>query len=168
MMKKMFVLLIALMMLISSAALADDGLGSLLVPGSSVSDIPADSAVVNAVKAELPDVTIDYILEERDDGRTEWEVIYRTPAGGLGSCTVKSSSYAIREIRSYDDIPAGSLGVEEALNVLREAKGGFTLVEIDLDYDDGHLCYDGEVELDGKYYEFEVTVEGRIIEWSRD
>jgi len=168
MMKKMFVLLTAILMLVSSAALADDGLGSLVAPNSSVSDIPADSAVVNAVKAELPDVTIDYILEEWDDGRTEWEVVYRTATGGLGSCTVRSGSYAVREIRTYEDVPAGTLSVEEALNVLRAEKGAFTLIELDVDYDDGFLCYDGEVELDGKRYEFEITVEGRIIEWSRD
>ena len=81
---------------------------------------------------------------------------------------MRASDYAVREIRTYDNAPAGALGVEAALDVLRAAKGSFTVIELDLDYDDGHLCYDGEVELDGKYYEFEVTVEGRIIEWSRD
>lgn len=172
MMKKMFVLLTAILMLVSSAALADDGLGSLVDPNSSVTDIPAASqtndAVVNAVKAALPDVTIDYICEEWDDGRTEWEVVYRTANGGLGSCTVRSSDYSVREIRSYDNIPAGTLTVEEALNVLGAEKGALTLIELDVDYDDGFLCYDGEAELDGKRYEFEITVDGRIIEWSRD
>ena len=168
--KKIFAFLFAILMM-NSVALADDGLGSLVVPGSSVSDIPAspvNDAVVNAVKAALPDVTIDYICEEWDDGRTEWEVVYRTANGGLGSCNVRSSDYSVREIRSYDDIPAGALGAEEALNVLRQTKGDFTVVELDLDYDDGFLCYEGELEQDSKYYEFEITVEGRIIEWSRD
>lgn len=168
--KKIFAILFAILMM-NTVALADDGLGSLIVPDSAVTDIPAapaNDAVVNAVKAELPDVTIDYILEEWDDGRTEWEVVYRTANGGLGSCSVRSSDYAVREIRTYENPPAGALTVEEALDVLRGEKGTLTLVELDLDYDDGFLCYDGEVELDGKRYEFEITVEGRIIEWSRD
>ena len=166
--KNWFIIITIVLVLAASVSLADDGLGSLIAPNTSVSDISADSAIINAVKAELPDVTIDYVLEERDDGRTEWEVVYRTPNGGLGSCSVRASDYAVREIRTYDNAPAGALGVEAALDVLRAAKGSFTVIELDLDYDDGHLCYDGEVELDGKYYEFEVTVEGRIIEWSRD
>lgn len=170
--KNWFVLLTAVLLLMTTVALADDGLGSLVAPNTAVSDIPAaaqaDDAVLNAVKAELPDVTIDYVLQEYDDGRIEWEVVYRTPTGGLGSCTVRSSDYAVREIRTYDNVPADALTVEGALDVLRAEMGAITLIELDVDYDDGYLCYDGEVELDGKRYEFEITVSGRIIEWSRD
>lgn len=167
MMKKTFVLLFALLML-TTAALADDGLGVLTTPVPAPTENPAHAPVIAAVMAELPDITIDFICEEMDDGRPEWEVIYRTAGGGLGSCSVKGSSYAVRENRVYENVPANVLTTEEALDVLRAEKGEFTLRELELDYDDGFLCYEGEVLVDGKEYDFEITVEGRIIEWSRD
>lgn len=37
-----------------------------------------------------------------------------------------------------------------------------------LDRDDGRLVYEGEAELDGRFYDFEMTAEGKIIEWERD
>lgn len=160
--KNWFWALVALCLLLASAALADDGLGVL------TDDVQADPAVAAAVQAELPGAVIDHIYQATDDGRTEWDVIFRTADGGLGSCTVKSGSYAVRDIHTYYDLPAGMLDAEAALQVLRDLKGDFTVTELEVDYDEGYLCYEGEAELDGRWYEFEVTVEGRVIEWSRD
>ena len=36
------------------------------------------------------------------------------------------------------------------------------------DRDDGRLRYEGEAEIGGKRYEFEMSVDGSIIEWERD
>lgn len=43
-----------------------------------------------------------------------------------------------------------------------------TVMELELDWEDGELIYEGEAELNGKRYEFEISVNGEMLEWERD
>ena len=47
-------------------------------------------------------------------------------------------------------------------------QGDLQIVDLELDRDNGRLRYEGEATLDGKRYEFEISVAGEIIEWERD
>ena len=62
---------------------------------------------------------------------------------------------------------AGAGGFEAAYQH-RTRQTQFIEVDLGLDRDDGSLRYEGEAELDGKRYEFEMRVTGEIVEWDRD
>lgn len=163
--KKLFLMLAALLLMVTGA-LADDGRGVLSSQTIAAPAVP--QAVAQAVTAELPDASPYYALEEYDDGEKEWEVFFTTTAGGLGSCTVKEGSYKVRDVERYDDVPAGALLVTEALEKLQAEKGGLVATELEMDRERGQICYEGQGLLDGREYEFVITVEGKILEWERD
>ena len=119
-----------------------------------------------AVKVSLPEAAVDYAVRERDDGRYEWDVFF-TQGNQLGEVEVLESTNEIRKVKLYEK-PAGALTAVEAVKKLEEKKGAVTVVDLDLERDDGRLVYEGEVQLDGKRYEFEMKVTGEVIEWERD
>ena len=77
------------------------------------------------------------------------------------------STNEIRKVTLFEK-PEGGLTAGEAMALLAEKKGAVTIMDLSLDLDDGRLRYEGEAELDGKRYEFEMRVTGEIIEWERD
>lgn len=160
--KMMLALMIALMALTSVSALAD---GYYLDRSS----LPADSqqTAEAAFRAKMPGAALNYTILDRDDGRFEWEIFF-SENGGLGVCEVDAETGEIFRTRTYSDVPAGALTADAAIEALRKAKGNITIVELELERDDGRLVYEGEAELDGRFYDFEMTAEGRIIEWERD
>lgn len=119
-----------------------------------------------AVKVSLPDAAVDYAVRERDDGRYEWDVFF-TQGNQLGEVEVLESTNEIRRVTLYER-PEGALTAGEAMALLAEKKGAVKILDLELDRDGGSLRYEGEAELDGKRYEFEMRVTGEIIEWERD
>ena len=119
-----------------------------------------------AMKVSLPDAVVDYAVRERDDGRYEWDLFF-IQGSQIGICEVMESSNEIRKVTLYEK-PEGALLASEAMAQLTQKKGDVTIVDLELDRDDGRLCYEGEAELDGKRYEFEMSITGDIIEWERD
>jgi len=119
-----------------------------------------------AVKVSLPEAVVDYAVRERDDGRYEWDLFF-TQGSQLGVCEVLESTNEIRKVKLYEKA-AGVLTASEAMAKLAEKKGAITVTELDLDWDDGRLTYEGDVQLDGKRYEFEMKATGEVIEWERD
>lgn len=123
-------------------------------------------AALAAAKVSLPEAEIDYAVRERDDGRYEWNLFYRQ-GEMFGVCKVREETNEVRRVELFNP-PAGALIASEAMAKLAQAKGEITIVELELDWDDGVLRYEGDAELDGKRYEFEMGVDGEIIEWERD
>ena len=161
-MKKMLSLVLSLLLLSCSAALADnDYLNRSSLPQNS------QQTAEDAFKAHLPSAVLNYIILDHDDKRFEWE-IYFSNNGSLGVCEIDAVSGAVLRTKEYPEVPAGSLTADAAVKALEDAKGKLTVLELDFERDDGHLRYEGEAELDGRFYEFEMTVEGRIVEWERD
>ncbi len=119
-----------------------------------------------AVKVSLPEAAVDYAVRERDDGRYEWDVFF-TQGNQLGEVEVLESTNEIRRVTLYEK-PEGALTAGEAMALLAEKKGAVKILDLELDRDGGSLRYEGEAELDGKRYEFEMRVTGEIIEWERD
>ena len=119
-----------------------------------------------ALKVSLPQAVVDYTVRDRDDGRYEWDIFF-TQGNQLGKCEVLESTNEVRKVTLYEK-PEGALTASEAMKQLAEKKGELVVIDLDLDRDDGRLCYEGEAELGGKRYEFEMSVDGKIIEWERD
>lgn len=121
---------------------------------------------LSALQAHTPGVSVNYAVRERDDGRYEWDLFF-THNGQLGQAEVRESDFSVRRVRLYDR-PADGLTAEEAMAALAREKGAVTIVDLELERDDGRTVYEGEATLDGRRYEFEMTVSGRILEWERD
>ena len=119
-----------------------------------------------AFKVSMPDAVVDYTVRDRDDGRYEWDIFF-TQGSQLGLCEVLESTNEIRRVKLYEKA-AGALNASEAMAKLAEKKGAITVTDLDLDWDDGSLRYEGDAQLDGKRYEFEMKATGEIIEWERD
>lgn len=119
-----------------------------------------------ALKVSLPEAVVDYAVRERDDGRYEWDLFF-TLGSQIGECEVLESSNEIRKVTLYEK-PEGALNAGEAMAQLARLKGDVIIRDLELDKERGGLRYEGEAELDGKYYEFEIAEDGEIIEWERD
>ena len=119
-----------------------------------------------AAKVSLPEAVVDYAVRDRDDGRYEWELFF-TQGSQIGEVEVIESTNEIRRVTLYEK-PEGALTASEAVALLAEKKGALTIIDLELDRDGGSLRYEGEAELDGKSYEFEMRITGEIIEWERD
>ena len=118
-----------------------------------------------ALKVSLPEAVVDFAVREYDDGRYEWDLFF-TLGNQLGECEVLESSNEIRRVTLYER-PEGALNAGEAMAHLAQLKGDVTIADLELEREDG-LRYEGEAELGGKRYEFEMTAAGEIIEWERD
>jgi len=124
-------------------------------------------AAVAATIAAVPGAEIDYSVRDRDDGRYEWNVFFRQ-SGVLGMAKVIEGSSDVRKVELFNQSRDTSMTASEAMEKLARAKGEMTVVDLDLDWDDGRLAYEGEAELNGRRYEFEITADGVIVEWERD
>lgn len=121
---------------------------------------------IAALKVSLPEAVVDFAVRERDDGRDEWDLFF-TQGNQMGEAEVLESTNEIRKVTLYEK-PDGVLTAGEAMARLSQLKGNVVILDLELDRDDGGLFYEGEAELDGKRYEFEMTAAGEIIEWERD
>ena len=124
-------------------------------------------AAIAAVLAAVPGAEVDYAIRDRDDGRYEWHVFFRQ-SGVLGMAKVLETDSEVRKVEMFNQSRDTSLTASELIAKLVQAKGEMTIVDLDIDWDDGMLVYDGEAEMNGKRYEFEITADGVIVEWERD
>ena len=153
-MKKMFAMMLTLaLLMVAGAAMAEEF-------------ATERQNALAAFKVSLPEAVVDYTVRERDDGRYEWQLFF-TQGDQLGVCKVREESNEIRKVELFRK-EAGMLNAAEAMARLAEKKGTITVTELDLDWDDGSLRYEGDAQLDGKRYEFEMKATGEIIEWERD
>ena len=153
-MKKIITMMLALALLLAAgAAMAEEF-------------VTEKNNALAAFKVSMPDAVVDYTVRDRDDGRYEWNIFF-TQGNQIGVCEVLESNNEVRKVKLYEKT-AGMLLASEAMTKLAEKKGAVTVLDLDLDRDDGSLRYEGEAELDGKHYEFEMKVTGEIIEWERD
>jgi len=119
-----------------------------------------------AVKVSMPEAVVDYAVRERDDGRYEWDIFF-TQGNQLGEVEVLESTNEIRKVTLYEK-PEGALTAGEAMALLARQKGAVKIIDLELDREGSGLRYEGEAELDGRRYEFEMSATGEIIEWERD
>lgn len=161
--KNILTVLTIVFLLLTSAALADDGLGVMVTAEAPETGETSASA---AVLAARPSAVIHYVLQDFDDGRPEWNVFF-TDGDELGEAEVDAESYQIHKIKTYPKAE-NMLTADQAIEKLMTAKGALVITELELDWDDGSLWYEGDAELEGRRYEFEMRVTGEIVEWERD
>lgn len=173
MMKRNWILPLILMLMISLvlpalASVADEPLDAQFPPVVQVDPEYADELqqAIAALQAHTPGAVVDYAVRERDDGRYEWDLFF-TLGDQLGQCEIREEGFEVRRVMLYDK-PAGGLTAAEAMAALAQAKGDVTIIDLELDRDDGRIRYEGEAALGEKRYEFEINADGRIIEWERD
>lgn len=153
-MKKMFAMMLTLALaMMASAAMAEEFAAE-------------KQKALDAAKVSLPDAVVDYAVRERDDGRYEWNLFF-IQGEQIGVCKVLESTNEIRRVELFKK-EAGVLTASEAVAKLIEKKGAVTVTDLELGWDDDRLVYEGDAELDGKRYEFEMKATGEIIEWERD
>lgn len=158
-MKKTLISILAMLVLFLAV---DEVLGEAAEPYAA-----ERAAAIAAVQTAMPDAVIDYAVRDRDDGRYEWNVFFKQ-SGVLGEAKVIEGGNEVRRVEMFNQSREGSLTASEAMAKLSQEKGDMTVVDLELDWDDGRLSYEGEAEMNGKRYEFEITTEGVVIEWERD
>ena len=137
-----------------------------LVGASRVLAQDVQDGLAGKLRERHPDAVIQYAIEERDDGKMEWNVFFTTGTQ-FGMCEMDSRTLMLRDVKTYD-LPAGALTADKAIEALVAQKGELTLLSLELEYDDGRLLYQGEADWKGQRFEFEMTVDGRLVEWERD
>lgn len=123
-------------------------------------------AAIAAMKVSLPEAELDYAVRERDDGRYEWNFFY-TQGEQFGVCKVLEANNEVRRVELFNP-PAGALKASEAMAKLAAEKGAMEITDLELDWDDGFLTYEGDAQMNGRRYEFEMDVDGSFIKWERD
>lgn len=125
------------------------------------------ASVMAAVQAKVPGAVIDYLVREYDDGRFEWDVFFRQD-GVLGQAEVLENGFEVRKVEMFKQSRENSLTASEAVAKLMAEKGEMKILKLDLDWDDGRLVYEGDAEMNQRFYEFEISADGRLVEWERD
>jgi len=168
-MKKTLIWVFAALMVIMAVdmALAESAVPAAAETAAAEPYAAQREAAIAAVLATMPDAEIDYAVRDRDDGRYEWDVFFRQN-GVLGEAKVLENGNEVRKVELFNQSREDSLTASAAMAKLAAEKGEMTVVDLSLDWDDGRLAYEGEAEMNGKRYEFEITVDGIIIEWERD
>ena len=128
-----------------------------------------EAAAIDAALTFLRSGEAQYALLERDDGRYEWNV-FVTAGEDVAIVGVQAETGEIRSLEAYYGIASQILTADEAVAALIDAQGDLTVVDLDIDFDDGRTPrYDGKAEVDGRTYEFEMNaVTGDVYEWERD
>lgn len=128
-----------------------------------------EAAAIDAALTFLESGEAQYALLERDDGRYEWNV-FVTAGDDTAIVGVQAETGEIRSLEAYYGLAPQILTADEAVAALIDAQGDLTVVDLDIDFDDGRTPrYDGKAEVDGRTYEFEMNaVTGDVYEWERD
>jgi len=163
-----WILMLMCLLLPVQAGLADEPLDSaLLTAALPETEYAAErQQAIAALQARTPDAAVDYAVRERDDGRYEWHLFF-TLGNQIGECEVIEEGFQIQHTTLYD-LPEGGLKASEAMAALVQQKGELVIVDLELDRENGRICFEGEATLNDRRYEFEVSAQGDIIEWERD
>lgn len=163
----------------SQPAQSEPASGSSSRPASSPMDeqaarkIALDHAGLSEEQVHVTECKLEW-----DDGRQVYDVeFYHTGSRTEYDCTIDAQTGEIRKYSSETTAAASAasgqpLTAEEAgaLALARVPGAARTdLVELEMDYDDGRLEYEGEIRYGGKEYEFEIDgASGQFLKWEED
>lgn len=138
------------------------------VKGSAEAVLDASAAgdIALATLQDEPGAYVAFTLLEKDDGLYHWKVFVRS--GGDWLVYERNAlDGAVMETERY--FGAAVVTPEEAVEAIRAQKGDIVLTELDMTMDKGRLVYEGQAELGGARYEFEVlAADGSLLEWKKD
>ena len=131
--------------------------------------IALTNAGVNAA-----DATCVKAKEDRDDGRTVYEIEFYT-ANGEYDYEIDKTTGKILDIdydaEAYAPAASNAISIDEAKKIALAKVSGASdqHIRIEADHDDGRLVYEGEIHYGRVEYEFEIDGStGAIIEWDAD
>lgn len=157
--------------------------GSSSRPASSPASSPMDEQAARKIALEHAGLSEEqvHVTEcklEWDDGRQVYDVeFYHTGSRTEYDYTIDAQTGEIRKYSAETTAAASAasgqpLTAEEAgaLALARVPGAARTdLVELETDYDDGRLEYEGEIRYGGKEYEFEIDgASGQFLKWEED
>jgi len=122
-------------------------------------------------KMYFENVKYEFEINAVDGTITEWEQDNKktttTTSGALDA-----TSSATGTVKPVDNGTANTstyIGIEKVKEILLLRVPGATIAEIDLEYDDGKVKYEGEMYLNNLEYEFEINaVTGAVLDWESD
>lgn len=120
------------------------------------------------------DATFVKAKEDRDDGRTVYEIEFYT-ANGEYDYEIDKTTGKILDIdydaEAYAPAASNAISINEAKKIALAKVSGASdqHIRIEADHDDGRLVYEGEIHFGRIEYEFEIDGStGAIIEWDAD
>lgn len=120
------------------------------------------------------DATFVKAKEDRDDGRTVYEIEFYT-ADGEYDYEIDKATGKILDVdydaEAYAPASGNAITLEEAKQIALAKVSGATDsdIHIEADHDDGRMIYEGEIRYGRVEYEFEIDGStGAIIEWDAD
>lgn len=138
------------------------------VKGSAEAVLDASAAgdIALATLQDEPGAYVAFTLLEKDDGLYRWKVFVRSGEDWLVYERNALDGAAMETERYFG---AAVVTPEEAVEAIRAQKGDIVLTELDMTLDKGRLVYEGQAELGGVRYEFEVlAADGSLLEWKKD
>lgn len=152
-----------------------------------------ESEAKASVLALYPDAAIQSAVLEKEDQRYAYEITFTT-AQWNGMMLVNAETGAVMEYevlaqslfdaqsgatsKEKSDASSGATGKGKAgsgkesadvAEILSARHPGATVLECELDDDDGVRVYEGDAKLDGKKYEFKINAQtGELIKWKLD
>ena len=126
-----------------------------------------------ALLALYPDADIFLTSQERDDGRYEYRLHFRT-AAYLGRAELNAETGALMEAEldytSAASLPAqGPLTADEAKALALSLVANGRITDFETEREDGRKVYEGEIRSDDGLFDFVIDAEtGRFLEWEQD
>lgn len=119
------------------------------------------------VLAKFPTAQFYLTVAEKDDDGCTFEVFF---ADGEVLCeaTVNAETGDLLRLETYPAAKGLLTADQVPAKVTAQAEGA-AIVELELSFDDGKYVYEGEAEVNGKRYSFELdAATGNVLEWEID
>lgn len=131
-------------------------------------DLSRDQAREAALEAK-PGAEIDLVLEERDDGISEYEVFYSTP-DETGMLSLNAQTGEPVELKVWPLAhEMGLMKPSEVVALVKQRESGAEVADISLDYGWAGYQYEGEAYVGRMEISFELdAATGDLYEWEWD
>ncbi len=169
--------------------IVDAGTGTVLsykikaISGSSTSTQPSSDAAVSLEEAKqaalthagisADSVTFKKTEQDRDDGRTVYEIEFYTSSRGydytIDAATGTVLSYQYEDIGGGDSNGGTGISEAEARSIAQNRAPGAQIISCELDRDDGQMIYEIELRDGQTEYDCEIRQsDGAVIKWEQD
>jgi len=174
-----FVVLLALGLTMSTGCAKKEGeeqaeKPAMEEPEVTKSEVELPAAVVEAIKANVPDAEIDFVEVTKEDGITLYDIEFKADRGEI-EVTVDGTVIDVVTIITMEELPeAAAKAIQDAIegatikrlekseirSEIKKEEGIGTVVKLDTP----RYVYEAELEKDGQTGEIEVDADGNITE----
>lgn len=136
-------------------------------PAGDAVSAQTDEALVAELLKLLPDAAVDGVYHVKDDGRQR-RVAFLRKGGDVYEVVTEADSAKV--VRMTQIFGAGEIAsLPDAWRSVQDAKGAAAVTDVELEFDDGRLVYQGDASLNGRKFEFEILAEnGKLLQWEND